>query len=66
MNKDNIVFESKHVAAYKMVVMFDKDPTKDVNMYSIDTGMNGNPFQGHYFDMNNDHIHGRLYQMKIG
>ena len=61
-NRDNVVFEAIHVASYKMVVNFvDKEnPKKDINLYSIDTGMNGNPFQGHYFDMNNDHIHGRL------
>ena len=50
-----------------MVVNFDpKDPQKDVNLYSIDTGMNGHPFQGHYFDMNSDHIYGKLRKMKIG
>ena len=66
-NRNNIVFNSKHVANFKMVVNFDpKDPTRDVNLYSIDTGMNGHPLQGHYFDMNNDHIYGRLREMKIG
>lgn len=67
-NKDNIVFNSKHVAAYKMVVNFDPEGKwkKDVNLYSIDTGMNGHPLQGHYFDMNNDHVYGRLSKMKIG
>ena len=67
-NRDNIVFEAIHVASYKMVVNFvDKDNHRnDVNLYSIDTGMNGHPFQGHYFDMNNDHIYGRLKKMKIG
>jgi len=66
-NKDNTVFNSVHVAAYKMVVNFDKEDSKrDVNLYSIDTGQNGHPFQGHYFDMNNDHVYGRLSKMKIG
>ena len=66
-NSENIVFSSIHVAAFKMVVNFDPvDSTKDVNMYSIDTGMNGNPFQMNYFDMNNDHVYGRLRKMKIG
>lgn len=66
-NRQNTVFSSIHVAAYKMVVNFDaKDPRKDVNLYSIDTGMGGHPFQGHYFDMNSDHLYGRLRQMKIG
>jgi len=65
-NRQNIVFESTHVAAYKMIVNFDADAQKDTNLYSIDTGMNGNPFQGHYFDMNTNHIYGKLYKMKIG
>ena len=66
-NRDNIVFKSVHVAAYRMVVNFDQnDSRKDVNLYSIDTGMGAHPFMGHYFDMNNDHIHGRLRTMKIG
>ena len=65
-NRQNIVFQSTHVAAFKMVVNFAKDPRKEVSLYSIDTGANGHPFQGHYFDMNNNHIHGRLYPMKIG
>ena len=44
-NRLNTVFNSVHVAAYKMVVNFDpKDAKKDVNLYSIDTGMNGHPF----------------------
>lgn len=28
--------------------------------------MNGNPFQGHYFDLNSDFIYGRLRDMKVG
>lgn len=64
-NQDNKVFESAHVAAYKMVVNFDKTG-QETNLFSIDTGMNGNPLQGRYFDMNNDHIYGRLQTMKIG
>ena len=67
-NRNNTVFQSTHVAAFKMVINFDAegDEAKDVNLMSIDTGMNGHPFQGHYFDMNNDHIYGRLPTMKIG
>jgi len=66
-NRDKIVFESIHVAAFKMVINFDKRGADfDTNLWSIDTGMNGNPFQGHYFDMNNDHIYGRLAKMKVG
>ena len=66
-NRKNVIFESVHVGAYKMVVNFDEsDPKKDTNLYMIDTGMNGHPLQGHYFDMNKDHIEGRLLTMKIG
>ena len=64
-NLNNKVLESAHVAAYKMVVNFDKTG-QETNLFSIDTGMNGNPLQGRYFDMNNDHIYGRLQTMKIG
>lgn len=50
-----------------MIVHFDaSDYRKDVNLYSIDTGMNGNPLQGHYFDLNFDHVDGRLQKMNIG
>ncbi len=49
-----------------MVVNFHRDPLKDRNLYSIDTGMNESRFQGHYFDMNQDHITGKLRKMKIG
>jgi hypothetical protein len=37
-----------------------------VNLYSIDTGINGNMLSGNYFDMNKDHLHGDLYKMYIG
>ena len=62
-----MILESVHVAAFKMVVNFDEsDETKDTSLYMIDTGMNGNPFQGHYFDLNQDHIDGKLRKMRIG
>ena len=38
----------------------------EANIYSIDTGVNGNLFAGHYFDMNKDHLAGDLYKMLIG
>ena len=66
-NRKNVILESVHVAAFKMVVNFDEsDETKDTSLYMIDTGMNGNPFQGHYFDLNQDHIDGKLRKMRIG
>jgi len=41
-----------------------KDPKDDVSLFSIDAGQNGNPFQGSYFDMNRDHLDGKLKPMK--
>lgn len=38
----------------------------DTNVYSIDTGVGGNPLRGNYFDMNRDHLDGNLYKMHIG
>ena len=35
-------------------------------MFSIDTGINESPFQGHYFDLNPGHKAGNLLPMKIG
>ena len=40
------------------------DPDKEVNLFSIDTGMNENPFSDHYFDFNANHRAGRLMPMK--
>ena len=51
-------------ANYKMLVELAKDQKDDVSMFSIDTGQHGHPFQGHFFDMNKNHVEGRLYPMK--
>ena len=51
---------------YKFVNSFDKDPLKDVSLFSIDTGMNESPFQGNFFDFNHRHKSGNLLPMKIG
>jgi len=37
-----------------------------VSIYSIDTGINESPFQGHYFDLNAGHKAGNLLPMNIG
>lgn len=58
--KENRILKSTHVAGYKQVNMFDKDPSKDVNLYSIDTGMGGHPFSGNYFNLNKGHLAGDL------
>lgn len=65
-NANNLVFTSSHAANYKEIFTMMKDPAKDVNKYSIDTGMHGNPLQGHYFDMNRRHLEGNLHDMRIG
>jgi hypothetical protein len=51
---DTKIFKSTHTANYKQVVQFENDPSgkDDVNLMSIDTGMNGNLFGGNYFNMN--------------
>ena len=41
-----------------------KDPKDDVSLFSIDTGVNGHPFQGNFFDMNHSHLLGQLKPMK--
>ena len=41
--------ESTHGSNYKQLIQLNPDPEKEVNLWSIDTGMNGNPFQGNYF-----------------
>ena len=54
------MIKATHVAAYKQVNEISKDGAGDVNLMSIDTGMNGNLFGGNYFSMNRDHIRGDL------
>ena len=34
------------------------------DLFSLDTGLNENPFQGNYFDMNTDHRTGNLKNMR--
>jgi len=47
---DKLIFGSTHAANFKMIVTMNKDPAKDTNLYSIDTGIGAHPFRGHYFD----------------
>ena len=58
------VFKSTHTANFKMVVMYGDDSTPEVNLMSIDTGMGGNIFGGHYFNMNYGHLHGELLHIE--
>ena len=48
-NYNSTKIESTHGSNYKQLVQLDADPEKEINLWSIDTGMNGNPFQGNYF-----------------
>jgi hypothetical protein len=64
---DTKIFKSTHTANYKQVVQFENDPSgkDDVNLMSIDTGMNGNLFGGNYFNMNKRHMKGDLYNIEL-
>jgi hypothetical protein len=59
-------FTSTHVAGYKMIIAHGETAQQGTNLYSIDTGTNGNIFAGNYFDMNKDHLSGNLQKMLIG
>ena len=63
-NLENTVISSGASANFKMLIQLAKDPKDDVSLFSIDGGMHGNPFQGNFFDMNKDHLEGRLRPMK--
>ena len=49
-----------HTANYKQIL----DMSSDRNLMSIDTGISGNIFGGHYFDLNADHLKGKLLQQE--
>jgi len=51
---------------FKMLIQMDKDASKEINQYSIDTGNGSNILQPHYFTMNRDHLDGKLTKMIIG
>ena len=65
-NVNKSVITSAHAANYKQIIQFDKDPSKNINLFSIDTGMNENPITGHYFDLNARHLAGDLIPMRLG
>ena len=60
MALDDGRFTSNHAANLKMVVAHADEPEDEVNLYSIDTGDSMNLWQPHYFDMNDDHLEGKL------
>jgi acyl-homoserine lactone acylase PvdQ len=49
--------DAKHSANLKLITDGEKI------LISLDTGISGNIFSGHYFDMNARHIKGNLYEM---
>lgn len=56
-------FTGRHTANLKMLVQLSNNSTEEINEYSIDTGTGANIFQPHYFDMNRDHLDGKLQTM---
>lgn len=50
-------------AGTKLLISHD-DSEQD--LWSIDTGMNGNIFAGHYFDQNQLHLEGNLLELRWG
>lgn len=65
-NKGKTTVASTHAANYKQIITLTQDARKDVNLYSIDTGVGAHPLRGNYFDMNRNHLDGKLYKMRIG
>ena len=58
--EDNKILKSTHTANYKQVIEFHPGFEPDLNLMSVDTGMGGNIFSGHYFTMNRRHLDGHL------
>ena len=63
-NLDSGVLSGMASANLRMQIEFAKDPKDDISYISADTGQNGNPFQGSYFNLNEKHIKGELLEMK--
>jgi len=59
-------FTGRHTANFKMLVQMNQNPEEEINEYSIDTGTGANIFQPHYFDMNKNHLEGKLLTMLLG
>ena len=59
-------FVSTHAAGYKQIIAHGESAKSGTNLYSIDTGMNGNIFGGNYFNLNKNHLSGNLMKMYIG
>ena len=48
----------------KFISALAADPKDERSEFSIDTGMNGHPLQGHYFDLNERHMKGELFTIR--
>lgn len=60
-------FRSNHVAGLKIIVAHSEEGAKrSTNLFSCDTGINGSVFSPHYFNMNQPHLDGELFDMLIG
>ena len=66
-NFDSIkTIESNHAANLKTVIQLHPVESKQLNQMNIDTGMNGNPFQGSYFNFNKSFLEGDLMTVVTG
>lgn len=59
-------FISSHSAGYKQIIQHGQSAATGKNMYSVDTGNDGNMLAGNYFAMNHDHLSGKLHRMYFG
>lgn len=62
----DMFFASTHVAGLKMIVAHAPTAKEGTNLFSCDTGVNGDYFSKHYFNMNESHLKGELQEMLIG
>jgi hypothetical protein len=60
---ETTIFRATHAANFKMVVEYGGNSVEPIQLASIDTGMNGNLLAGHYFDMNANHLAGKLQRL---
>lgn len=59
-------FPSTGVAQFKMIVALGETVQKGEQYWMIDTGVSGNVFSSHYFDLSADFQVGKLRKMLLG
>ena len=64
-DRENYKLRGLASANLKFISALAKDPKDERSEFSIDAGQNGNPFQGHYFDLNERHMKGELFPMRM-